>query len=76
MLSLLSCVQLFAGLWTVARQAPLSMGLSSKNTGVGSQFLLQGSFPAQRSNPGLLLRKQILYLWSTREALFYNNKYY
>ena len=30
-----SCFQLFATLWTVALQAPLSMGLSGKNTGVG-----------------------------------------
>ena len=28
--------------WTVARQAPLSVGLSSKSTGVGCHFLLQG----------------------------------
>ena len=34
-------VQLFASPWTVARQLPLSMGFSSKNTGVGCHFLLQ-----------------------------------
>ena len=28
-------------LWTAARQAPLSLGFSSKNTGVGCHFLLQ-----------------------------------
>ena len=33
---------------------PLSMGLSGKNTGVGCQFLLQGIFPIQGSNPRLL----------------------
>ena len=27
--------------WTVACQVPLSMGFSSKNTGVGGHFLLQ-----------------------------------
>ena len=32
-----------------------------KNTGVGSHFLLQGIFPTQGSNPGLLHCKQILY---------------
>ena len=32
MLSHFSCVQLFATLWTVACQAPLSMGFSDKNT--------------------------------------------
>ena len=40
--------------WTVARQSPLSMGCPSKNMGVGCHFLLQGIFPAQRSNPCLL----------------------
>ena len=40
-LSHLSHVQLFAARWTVARQAPLSMGFSSKNTAVGHHFLLQ-----------------------------------
>ena len=31
--------------WTVAHQAPLSMGFSRKNTGVGCHFLLQRIFP-------------------------------
>ena len=42
-----------------------------KNTGVGGHFLLQGLFPIQGSNPGilgLLYRKQILYCWTIREA--------
>ena len=41
---MLSCVQPFATLtlWTVALQAPLSMGFPRKNTGVGCHFLLQG----------------------------------
>ena len=41
-------------LWTVGRQAPLSMGLPGKNTGVGCHFLLQGIFLTQRSNLHLL----------------------
>ena len=32
-----------------------------QNTGVGSLSLLQGIFPTQGSNPGLLHRRQILY---------------
>ena len=32
-----------------------------QNTGVGSLFLLQGIFPMQELNPGLLCCKQILY---------------
>ena len=51
---MLSHVRLFATLWTVACQAPLPMGFPGKNTGVGCYFLLQGIYPAQRSNPHLL----------------------
>ena len=35
--------QLFVTPWTVARQAPLSMGFPDKSTGVGCHFLLWGS---------------------------------
>ena len=45
---------------TVARQAPLSTGLSSENTGVGCHARLQGIFPTQGSNLGLPLCRQIL----------------
>ena len=34
---------------------------SGKNIGVGRHALLQGIFPTQRSNPGLLHCRQILY---------------
>ena len=51
MLSRFSHVQLFATLWTVACQAPLSMAFPGKNTGVGCHTLLQGIFPTQGSNP-------------------------
>ena len=54
MLSHFSGVQLFVTLWTVARQAPLSMG-------VGCHSLLQGIVPTQGLNSGLLHCKQILY---------------
>ena len=57
----LSRVRLFAATWTVARQAHLSMGFSRQNTGVGCHFLLQGTFPTQGSNPGLLHCEQTLY---------------
>ena len=41
--------------WTLARQAPLSVGFSGrKNTGVGCYALFQGIFPTQGSNPHLL----------------------
>ena len=57
----LSNVQLFATLWTVAYQTPLSMGFSRQDTGVGCHFLLQEIFLTQ----GLKLRlphcRQMLY---------------
>ena len=40
--------------WTVARQAPLSMEFSGKNTGVDCHFFLQRIFLTQGSNPCLL----------------------
>ena len=58
--------------WSVDCQVPPSIGFSrkilkwvaisfsSKNTGVGCHFLLQGIFLIQGSNPGLLHCRQIL----------------
>ena len=40
----------------------------SKNTGVGSLSLLQGIFPTQGSNPGLLHCRQILYQLSKQRS--------
>ena len=51
---LLSRVQFFVTPWTVAQQAPWSMGFSGKNTGVGCHFLSQGFFLTQESNWRLL----------------------
>ena len=42
-----------------------------QNTGVGSLSLLQGIFPTQRSNPGLLHYKQILYQLLQIRVLFF-----
>ena len=47
--------------WTVACQVALSMEFSGKDIRAGCHFLLQGIFPTQGSNPGLLLCRQILY---------------
>ena len=67
-MKLLSRVQLLATPWTAAYQAPLSMGFSRQEywSGVplpreGSNSLLQGIFPTQGSNPGLLHCRRILY---------------
>ena len=53
--------------YTVVKVAQLSptlcdpMEFSRQNPGVGSLSLLQGIFPTQGSNPGLLHCRQILY---------------
>ena len=44
-LSLFSCVQLFAILWTVARQAPLSMGFSRQECWSGLPCPSPGDLP-------------------------------
>ena len=74
-LQLLSHVWFFATPWTVARQAPLSVGFSrEKNTGVGWHFHLQIIFPTQGSNRHLLHCRRILYHWATEEALILSGK--
>ena len=57
----LSHVWVFATQWTVAHQAPLSMGFPRQDYGVGSHSLPQGIFSTQGSNPGLLYWRQLLY---------------
>ena len=49
-----SWVQFFATPWTVAHQAPLSMGFSTQNTGVGCHSQVQGIFLTQGWNLRLL----------------------
>ena len=51
---LLSHVQLFVTLWTVACQAPLSMGFSRQEYWSGLSFPPPGIFQTQGSNSGLL----------------------
>ena len=50
MLTCFSCVQLCVTLWTVACQAPLSMGSSRQEYWHGLPCLLQGIFPTQGLN--------------------------
>ena len=45
MLSHFSCVRLFATPWTIARQAPLSMGFSRQEYWSGLPFPLPGDLP-------------------------------
>ena len=53
MLSRFSLVRLFSTLWTIACQAPLSMGLSRQEYW-SCHALLQGIFPPQGLNLSLL----------------------
>ena len=71
LLSSFSHVWLLKTLWTIARQAPLSMDSPGNNTGVGCHALLQGIFLTRRLNPDLLCLlhyKRMFYRWSTGEA--------
>ena len=53
--------QLFATLCTIAHQVPLSMGFSKQEYWSRLPCLLQGIFPTQGLNSGLLQCRQILY---------------
>ena len=68
-LSRFSPVRLFATVWTIAHQDPLSMDSPGKNTGVGCPALLQGVFPTQGLKLGNLHGRQMLYHWGISEAL-------
>ena len=48
-----SCVRLFATPWTIAYQAPLSMGFSRQEYWSGLPFPSPGIFPTQGLNPGI-----------------------
>ena len=59
-------------LWPhVAHQAPLFMDSPGQNTGVGSHSPVQGIFPTQGLNPGLLPCRQILYYLSHQGSPFH-----
>ena len=56
-------------IWTVAHQAPLSMGFPrARILEWVDQFLLQGIFLTQESNSGLLHCRQTLYLRTTKKV--------
>ena len=58
----LSCIRLFETPWTRPWNSP------GQNTGVGSLSLLQGIFPMQGLNPGLLHCRQIPYQLSHKAS--------
>ena len=56
--------------WTVAHEALLSMGFSRQEFwSKVAIFLLQGIFPTQGSNPGLLHCRQIFFFFLPSEPL-------
>ena len=72
MYCVLSCfihVWLFVITWTVACQAPLSMGFSNKNTGAGCHALLQKIRIEPKSLLSPALAGRFFYHWTTWEAL-------
>ena len=65
----LTRVWLFVTSWAVASTRLLHpWDFLGKSTGVGCHFLLQGIFPTQGSNPGLLHCRQTLYHLSHRAS--------
>ena len=65
----LSNVWLFATLWTVTHQAPLSMGFSKQEYGVDCHFLLQGIFLTHDGTHVSCIGRWILYHWATGKPL-------
>ena len=56
-------------LWIVAHGASVHGDSPGKNTGVGCQALLQGIFPTQGLNPGILHCRQILNCQSIQRVM-------
>ena len=67
----------FVTLWTVAHQAPLSMGLSRRESGVGCHALLQEMFPTAGIEPTSLVSPALADGFFTTSAtweVLYSNK--
>ena len=67
-----SRIRLCVTLWTIAHQAPLSTGFSRQEYCSGRHVLLQGIFPTQGLNLGLLHCRQILYHLSHLPNLYFH----
>ena len=65
----LSHVQFFSTVWSIARQAPLSMGFPRKNTGMGCISFSRGSSPPRDRTCISWIGRGILYHGATWEAL-------
>ena len=64
----LSRVQLFATSWTLACQAPLSMGFSRQEYWSGLPFPSPGDLPDPGIKPGSPVLQTLFNIWVTREA--------
>ena len=64
----LSCVRLFVTLWTIACQAPLSMGFFRQEYWSGLLCPPPGDLPDPGAEPKSPLASQILDHWATQEA--------
>ena len=77
-LSCFSHARLFAALWTVAHQAPLSMGLSRQESWSGLPCPPPGDLPdpgTELESPAALHCRQILYSWATgKPTMGHDNK--
>ena len=71
LMCMLSRVQLFVTLWTVARQAPLSTGFSRQKYCSRFPFPPPGDLPNPAIKPVSCIGRQILYCWATWEAHLY-----
>ena len=67
----LSLVQLLATPWTVVHGLYSPWNSPGQNTGRGSPSFLQGIFPTQGSNPGILHCRRILYQLSHKGSQEY-----
>ena len=63
-----SCVWLLAILWTIACQAPLSMGCSRQDTGVDYHAFLQGNLPDPWIKPTSLMSPALACRFFTTSA--------
>ena len=68
MLSHFGRVQFFATLWTIAYQAPLSMGFSRKEYCSGLPCLPPGDLPIPRNKPTSLMSPALVGWSSTTNA--------
>ena len=70
MLSLFSCVCLFAILWTVAHQAPLSIDSPGKNTGGELPCTSLGDLPNPDIKPVSLMSPTLVEMFLTTVAIW------